>query len=70
MEIFSLQAKSGQTLMIDGNCLSELTGSFFQDGPIEILFCRISEEKIVLSIKAPSSLNIFLSDVANIDIDS
>ena len=65
MEIFSLQAKSGQTLMVDGNNFNESISSFFEDGPIEILFCRISEEKIVLSIKAPSSLNIFLSDVAN-----
>lgn len=70
MEIFSLRPKSGQTLMIESNRFDEPNSSVFKDGPIEILFCRLSHESIVLSIKAPSSLNIFLSDVANLNSDN
>lgn len=63
MEIFSLRPRCGQTLVIDSQRFDGKMDRIFQDGPIEILFCRLAGEQIALSIKAPNNLNIFLSDV-------
>ncbi len=63
MEVFSLRPQQGQSLLIDlkGPPNSHKKASeLFADGPVEILFCRANDEKIVLSIKAPSELDIFL----------
>ena len=65
MEIFSLRPQHGQSLFIDLKGLHnscKKASELFADGPVEILFCRANDEKIVLSIKAPSELDIFLYD--------
>lgn len=64
MEIFSLHPRPGQSLFIDLKCLNtdKKTLDLFSGGPLEILFCRVSNDRIVLSVKAPSELDIFLCD--------
>ena len=65
MEIFSLRPENGQSLIIDRDCQHKLRkrgNDMFRDGPIEILFCRVEDGRIVLSIKAPAGLNISLYD--------
>ncbi len=65
MEIFSLHPRPGQSLFIDLKRLKNTDKKavdLFSDGPLEILFCRASNDKIVLSVKAPSELDIFLCD--------
>jgi len=65
MEIFSLYPKDGQSLFIDLKRFQpseKKAAGLFADGPIEILFCRVNNNKVVLSVKAPSEFDIFLSD--------
>ena len=68
MEFFLLRPQHGQSLFMDlkGPHNSDKKASeLFADGPVEILFCRANDEKIVLSIKAPSELDIFLYDASH-----
>ncbi len=64
MEIFSLYPRPGQSLFIDLKCLNadKKALDLFSGGSLEILFCRASNDRIVLSVKAPSELDIFLCD--------
>lgn len=63
MEIFSLRPRDGQSLLIDLKRVRKEKKALdlFADGPIEILFCRLSDGAITLSIKAAQEFDIFLS---------
>ncbi|MBL1293981.1 MAG: hypothetical protein COB61_008930 [Thiotrichales bacterium] len=64
MEIFLLRPSVGQSLFIDLKRLhnnQRKALDLFSNGPVEILFCRAVDDEIVLSIKAPNELDIFVS---------
>lgn len=64
MEIFLLRPYVGQSVLIDLKRISHHERKaldLFSGGPIEILFCRATNDEIVLSVKAPIELDIFVS---------